>query len=61
MKKVWHNYDQFRHLEPKTSEFLRDQESKLDADHEWTPKKDSDPPIGGEVAWPLIGDENDVR
>jgi hypothetical protein len=59
MKKDWKNYSMFRHLEPKSSEFLKDQERVLDGDHNWTPKKDSDPPIGGEIAWPLIGEENE--
>jgi hypothetical protein len=59
MKKVWSNYGAFRDLEPKVGEFLRDQERVLDGDHGWTPRKDADPPIGGEVAWPLIGEEND--
>ena len=50
MKKEWKNYDQFRHLEPTNDEFLIDQERILDGDHNWTPKTDGEPPIGGEYA-----------
>ena len=50
MKKEWKNYDQFRHLDPPGTEWTEVHEGILDADRNWTPKGEGDPPIGGEHA-----------
>jgi hypothetical protein len=50
MSKQW-KPNLFRHLDKNwDKQFLDQQEKKLDADHEWQPVKDADPPIGGEEA-----------
>jgi hypothetical protein len=57
VKKVWANYGQFRHLEPKASEFLSDQESKLDDRDGWIAVTEGGP-CGGEEA---NADEHDRK
>lgn len=60
MSKQWKE-NSFKYLEKGLlKEFQKDQENKLNSDHDhWQPKSDGEPPINGEVAWPLIGEENE--
>jgi hypothetical protein len=60
VKKVWNNYEQFRHLEPSNDEFIVQQETKLNEEFNknWTPKTRGYPtggnePCGGEYAIPI--------
>jgi hypothetical protein len=58
LSKTW-KPNPFKHLEPTNVEFQKDLEKKLDADHNWQPRKEADPEIGGEKAIPLEEYEKD--
>jgi len=50
MSKKW-KPNPFKNLEKNLfNDFLKEQENKLDADHQWQPKKDGGPPINDEYA-----------
>lgn len=54
MSKKWSDVpNRFRYLDKYYEEFRKDQEKKLDADHNWQPKDSNLPPIGNEYAIPI--------
>jgi hypothetical protein len=54
MSKKWEDCpNKFRYLDPGYTDFKKDQEKKLNADHNWQPQYSNEPPINREYAIPL--------
>jgi hypothetical protein len=54
MSKKWEDCpNKFRYLDNFYNEFKKDQEKKLNADHNWQPSNSNEPPINNEYAIPI--------